>query len=67
MPVTYVPVILARANSPTISGDGYVTMGGPDQATYYVTECGPAWHRTPRAVAWLTKLAAEKADRSVLY
>jgi hypothetical protein len=41
-----------------ISDDGYVTMGGPDEATYYVTECGPAWHRTPGAVAWLAKLAA---------
>jgi hypothetical protein len=41
-----------------ISDDGYVTMGGPDEATYYVTECGAAWHRTPGAVAWLTKLAA---------
>ena len=39
------------------SDDGYVTMGGPDEATYYVTECGAAWHRTPGAVAWLTKLA----------
>jgi len=33
-------------------------MGGPDEATYYVTECGAAWHRTPGAVAWLTKLTA---------
>ncbi len=41
-----------------ISEDGYVTMGGPDEATYYVTECGAAWHSTPGAVAWLTKLAA---------
>jgi hypothetical protein len=24
----------------------------------YVTECGAAWHHTPGAVAWLTKLAA---------
>jgi hypothetical protein len=38
------------------SDDGYVTVGGPDEATY-VTECGAAWHRTPGAVAWLTKLA----------
>jgi hypothetical protein len=41
-----------------ISDDGYVTMGGPDEATYYVTECGRAWRRTPGAVAWLIKLAA---------
>jgi hypothetical protein len=38
-------------------------MGGPDEATYYVTECGAAWHRTPGAVAWLTKLAATLAPK----
>jgi tetratricopeptide (TPR) repeat protein len=54
----HVPAILSGAKSPVISDDGYITMGGPDEATYYVTECGPAWHRTPGAVTWLTKLTA---------
>jgi tetratricopeptide (TPR) repeat protein len=54
----HVPAILAGTKPPVISDDDYVNMGGPDEATYYVTECGPAWHRTPGAVAWLTKLAA---------
>jgi hypothetical protein len=54
----HVPAILAGAKPSVTSDDGYVTMGGPDEATYYVTECGSAWHRTPGAVAWLTKLAA---------
>jgi len=54
----HVPAILAGRKPAVISDDGYVTMGGPDEATYYVTECGPAWHRTPGAVAWLAKLAA---------
>jgi tetratricopeptide (TPR) repeat protein len=53
-----VPAILAGTKPQVISDNGYITMGGPDEATYYVTECGPAWHRTPGAVAWLTKLAA---------
>ena len=52
----HVPAILAGTKPPVLSDDGYVTMGGPDEATYYVTECGAAWHRTPGAVAWLTKL-----------
>ena len=43
--------------------DGYVTMGGPDEATYYVTECGPAWDRTQGAIAWLTKLATTLAPK----
>jgi hypothetical protein len=46
------------AKPPVISDNDYLAMGGPDEATYYVTECGPAWHCTPGAVAWLTKLAA---------
>jgi hypothetical protein len=54
----HVPAILAGAKPPVTSDDGYVTMGGPDEASYYVTECGAAWHRTPGAVAWLTKLVA---------
>jgi len=47
----HVPAIPAGTKPPVISDDGYVTMGGPDEATYYVTECGPAWRRTPGAVA----------------
>lgn len=54
----HVPAILAGTKPTVSSNDGYVTMGGPDEATYYVTECGAAWQRTPGAVAWLTKLAA---------
>jgi tetratricopeptide (TPR) repeat protein len=52
----HVPAILAGTKPAVKSDDGYITMGGPDEATYYVTECGAAWHRTPGAVAWLTKL-----------
>jgi len=54
----HVPAILAGTKPAVNSNEGYITMGGPDEATYYVTECGAAWHRTPGAVAWLTKLAA---------
>jgi len=52
----HVPAILAGTKPAVKSNNGYITMGGPDEATYYVTECGAAWHRTPGAVAWLTKL-----------
>jgi tetratricopeptide (TPR) repeat protein len=54
----HVPAILAGTKPAVGSDDGYITMGGPDEATYYVTECGAAWHRTPGAVPWLAKLAA---------
>lgn len=51
----HVPAILAGTKPPAPSESGYITLGGPDEATDYVMECGPAWHRTPGAVAWLTK------------
>jgi hypothetical protein len=54
----HVPAILAGTQPPAISDSGYITMGGPDEATYYVTECGVAWQRTPGAVAWLTSAAS---------
>ena len=49
----HVPAILAGDKPPVPSTEGYVTMGGPDEATDYVTECGAAWHRTLGAVAAL--------------
>ena len=54
----HVPAILAGTKPAVSSDDGYITMGGPDEATYYVNECGAAWHGTPGAVAWLTQLAS---------
>jgi hypothetical protein len=54
----HVPAILAGAKPEVRSDDRYITMGGPDEATYYpdeatyyVAECGAG------AVAWLTELA----------
>ncbi len=54
----HVPAILAGTASPVVSDSGYITVGGPDEATDYVAECGPAWHGTPGAVEWLTKIVA---------
>jgi tetratricopeptide (TPR) repeat protein len=59
----HVPAILVETKAPAPSQEGYITMGGPDEATDYVMECGPAWHRTPGAVAWLTKAAATLAPK----
>lgn len=52
----HVPAILSGALPPMISDSGYITMGGADEATYYVGDCGPAWRQTPGAIAWLNKL-----------
>ena len=55
----HVPDILSGAEPPVASRDGYVTLGGADEATWYVEEHGPAWHATPDAVTWL---AATRGD-----
>jgi tetratricopeptide (TPR) repeat protein len=53
----HVPAILAGIDPPVINDNGYVTMGGPDEATYYVLEFGKAWKDTPGAIAWLLDTA----------
>jgi tetratricopeptide (TPR) repeat protein len=50
----HVPAILAGTEPPTLSAGGYITIGGSDEATDYVRECGPAWRKTPGAIEWLT-------------
>ena len=59
----HVPAILAGDKPPAPADGPYITMGGPDEATYYVAECGQAWYRTPNAVAWLARLAAATPKR----
>ena len=54
----HVPAILAGAEPPVTSRSGYITVGGADEATDYVRDCGPAWRQTPGAVAWLNKLVS---------
>ena len=49
----HVPAILAGTRPPAPTQDGYVTMGGPDEATDYVREFGQAWKNIPGAIDWL--------------
>jgi tetratricopeptide (TPR) repeat protein len=49
----HVPPILAGTTPLTSSRSGYVTVGGADEASNYVRECGAAWERTPGAIGWL--------------
>jgi hypothetical protein len=35
--------------TPIISDDSYVIIGGPDEETYYVTECGSGTVRQGRS------------------
>jgi tetratricopeptide (TPR) repeat protein len=52
----HVPAILTGTKRPTVARDGYLMVGGPDEASLYVADFGLAWHRTTGAVAWLTRL-----------
>lgn len=54
----HVPGILAGTMQLVTSTSSYVTVGGPDEATDYVRECGPASKTTPGAIAWLTSVVA---------
>ena len=61
----HVPAILARVEPPVINDSGYVTMGGPDEATYYVLEFGKAWKDTPGAIAWLLEMTGPATSKRV--
>jgi tetratricopeptide (TPR) repeat protein len=57
----HVPAVLAGTKKAKSSTNGYVIMGGENEAAYYVEEWGFDWVTTPGAVDWLTKVAAEMA------
>lgn len=59
---SHVPAVLAGTKKAKLSTDGYLTMGGEDEAAHYVEEWGFDWHTTPSAIDWLTKIAAEMAS-----
>lgn len=54
----HVPAILSGA-SPGEPLQGYLTLGGADEATWYVEQAGKAWRKTPGAVAWAVETAAQ--------
>ncbi len=60
----HVPGILSGAEPPVASRESYVTLGGADEATWYVEEHGPAWQATPGAIAWLTAACGDMARSS---
>jgi hypothetical protein len=46
----HVPAVLADTKKPKPSTNGYVTMGGEDEAAHYVEEWGFDWHTTAGAI-----------------
>jgi tetratricopeptide (TPR) repeat protein len=66
---SHIPAVLIGTKKATSSTNGYVTMGGEDEAAHYVEEWGFDWLTTPGAINWLTRIVAEMApsrtERSV--
>jgi len=60
----HVPGILA-GTKPGVRSGNYVTVGGADEATDYVCECGTAWRKTAGAIKWLAAAAQRPAKRRV--
>lgn len=58
----HVPAILAGTMPRVFSASGYLTVGGPDEASEYVREFGGAWRDTPGAVDWLAGAATSPAS-----
>ena len=55
----YVPELLARKSRVRFEDTGYYTLGGEDEAAYYVEEYGGAWTETPGAVDWLEEVTKD--------
>jgi tetratricopeptide (TPR) repeat protein len=55
----HVPAVLNDPKNAKPSKNGYLTMGGEDEAADYVESWGFEWVTTPGAVAWLTQLVAQ--------
>ena len=59
----HVPDILSGKKPLVTSMDGYITMGGEDEAGEYVADNGNAWQATPGAIEWLVETAGKLTPR----
>jgi tetratricopeptide (TPR) repeat protein len=59
----HVPGILTGKKPAVLGRHGLITLGGADEATYYVQACGSAWRRTEGAIAWLSSVTAALSPR----
>jgi tetratricopeptide (TPR) repeat protein len=57
----HVPAVLSGKKNAKPSTNGYVTMGGEDEAAHYFEKWGFDWLTTPGAIDWLKKIATEMA------
>ncbi|MGX9182028.1 hypothetical protein [Mesorhizobium sp. BHbdii] len=59
----HVPGVLSGKQPLVASMDGYITMGGEDEAAEYVEENGEAWQATPGAIEWLVQATKKLKPR----
>jgi len=60
---SHVPCVLSGKQPLVASLDGYITMGGEDEAGEYVEENGKAWQATPGAIEWLAEATRKLKPR----
>jgi hypothetical protein len=58
---SHVPAVLVGTKKAKPSTNGYVTVGGEDEAAHYVEEWGFDWHTTPGAIDWMTRIIGDMA------
>ena len=58
----HVPAVLAGIKNAKPSTNGYVMMGGEDEAAHYVVEWGFDWQTTPAAIDRLMKVVDDMAS-----
>jgi tetratricopeptide (TPR) repeat protein len=60
----HVPGVFSGKQPLVASTDGYITMGGEDEAAYYVEEYGKTWQATPGAIEWLVETTKKMEPRA---
>ncbi len=61
---THIPAALAGTKKIKDPGTGYHTIGGEDEAVYYIDEYGSAWRETPGAIEWLAEATRNLKPRA---
>lgn len=58
----HVQAVLSGSKKAKPSKSPYLSVGGEDEAAYYVEEWGSEWFATPGAIDWLTSVTAERVQ-----
>lgn len=61
----HVPAMLVGVERLAPSADGYIRMGGADEATAYIADNGGAWRAIPGAVEWLAAQTSGLKPRQI--